>query len=94
MNKNRVLCVICCPTRWSSDVVPGSIKTNCKWCGDEVWLAPSSVAEIAKAEKYVILCNNCAIDAMIEHGGEVLPPNEAQLRELEEWRKGNKQITG
>lgn len=94
MDSERSLCIICIPVKEAREIVPGSVKTICRRCGEPVWIAPSGIAIMAKRPNCLIVCHDCGIIMMAEEPGELLPPTEAQLKELEAWRRGNQSITG
>lgn len=78
--------IICLPVKWDQPVVPGSIQVTCHRCGEPVWLSPSGIAIVGEYNCYS-LCVDCGIIMMLENPGEIMGPTEAQLRELEEWRR-------
>lgn len=94
MDRECSLCIICIPVKDAREIVPGSVKTICCRCGEPVWLAPSGIAMMAKRPNCLIVCRDCGIIMMAEEPGELLPFTEAQLRELEAWRRRSQTITG
>lgn len=76
---------LCMPTDLAGAYkVPGSVSKNCDECGIEVWMAPSSVDVYESTESKAIVCLRCARPEEVD---EVIPPTEAQQREIDQWKE-------
>jgi hypothetical protein len=62
--------------------VYGSLVGRCEKCKVHVWIAPSGV-DMMRAGDMMIYCLACGAKSVEETKGDVMPPTERQMSELE-----------
>lgn len=79
--------IVCCRVANVSYVVPGCLTANCAKCGELVLVSPSSLEIRQGNPNSQLICIECVLPIMEEHGGEIAELTPAQVQEIEEYRK-------